>query len=257
MSCRTRLCIAVVVFASALLWLVLIAGIVVRPVQAFQGAVVSVEVTTTASPQTTPTKGQPTPQGQSTQTEQMPSWVTLVLLLIGCAVLLAFVGFMFWIGGILPWRGRGRPVGWRSEVVVALLTALGLVVASQVFNVFNLPIWARIVLPALAVVLALAGSVMKLRSTQLEKERSWERQVRGLLNLNLGTDRQLLRLSALSPYRLGISPSRYGGEDQRGDDPYVSRVVDKKLDQVLASKRFVLVVGDSKAGKSRTAYEAA
>jgi hypothetical protein len=37
----------------------------------------------------------------------------------------------------------------------------------------------------------------------------------------------------------------------------VSRVIDDTLDQALRSRRFILVVGDSKAGKSRTAYEAA
>ena len=98
---------------------------------------------------------------------------------------------------------------------------------------------------------------MELRSTQLEKERNWTRQVRGLLQVPLGADGELPRLSALSPYRLGVSPSRYGSEERRDDDPYVSRVIDDTLDRVLQSKRFVLVVGDSKAGKSRTAYKAA
>jgi tetratricopeptide (TPR) repeat protein len=56
---------------------------------------------------------------------------------------------------------------------------------------------------------------------------------------------------------LGVSPSRYGRDEQRGADPYVARKKDGELDRALREKSFVLVVGDSKAGKSRTAYEAA
>ena len=260
MGHRAGLCATVVVVASSLLWLLLVVGIVPGSAQAYRGSAVSVRIAATVSPQATPTKGQPAQQGKTVQNEQVPSWVTLSLLLTGCAVLLAVLGFMLWIGGLLPWHRRGQPAGWRYEVLLALLAALAAVVAlaPQVFNVVTLPIWVRILLLALAVVLALAGPVVKLRSTQLEKTRSWTRQVRGLLEVPLGAKGQLPRLSALSPYRLGVSPSRYGSEERRGDDPYISRrVSDGALDQALGSKCFVLVVGDSKSGKSRTAYEAA
>ena len=52
---------------------------------------------------------------------------------------------------------------------------------------------------------------------------------------------------------VGVSPSRYAGDA----DPYVPRTeVDKQIDSSLAENRFVLVAGPSKAGKSRTAFEA-
>ena len=35
--------------------------------------------------------------------------VTLVLLLIGCAVLLAALGLLLWIGGLTPWQRQRRP----------------------------------------------------------------------------------------------------------------------------------------------------
>ncbi len=259
MGRQAGLCATVVVVASSLLWLLLVAGMVTRPAQAYRGSAVSVQVAATVSPQATPTKGQLAPQGKTVQNEQVPSWVTLSLLVIGGAVLLAVLGFMLWIGGLLPWHRQSQPAGWRYEVLLALLAALAAAVAlaPQVFAVFTPPMWVRIVLFVLAGVLALAVPVVRLRSTQLEKRQSRARQVRGLLKEPPKTDGQLHRLSALSPYRLGVSPSRYGGEEQRGDDPYVSRVIDNKLDQALISKRFVLVVGDSKAGKSRTAYETA
>lgn len=257
MGRKAGLCATVVVVMSSLLWLVLVAGIMTRPAQAYQGSAVSVEVTATDSPQATPTKGQTAQQEQSVQNEQVPFWVTLSLLLIGCAVLLAVLGFMLWIGGLVPWHRRSQPAGWRYEVLLVLLAELtgaaGL--AAQVFA-GNVTFGSAVLLIlTVALMLALAG--VTLRSTKLTKDRGWTQQVRGLLQVPLGADGQLPRLSALSPYRLGVSPSRYGREEQRDDDLYVSRVIDNTLDQALRSKNFVLVVGDSKAGKSRTAYEAA
>ena len=255
---RVGLCMTIVVVGSVL-WLLLVAGIVTSPVQAQRGSAMSMQVAATVSPQATPTKGQPAQQG-TVQNEQVPSWVTLSLLFIGCAVLLAVLGFMLWFGGLLPWHRQSQPAGWRYEVLLALLAMLAAVVAlaPQVFAAFTPPMWIRIVFLALAVVLARATAVVKLCSTQLEKERSWTRQVRGLLQVPLGADGKLPQLSALSPYELGASPTRYGSVDRRGDDPYVARrITDNELDEALRSYRFVLLVGDSKAGKSRTAYEAA
>jgi TolA-binding protein len=244
---------------SSLLWLVLVAVIVVRPAQAYQVSAASVKVVEEVSPQTTPTKEQPALQGQSAQAEQVPSWVTLVLLLIGFAVLLAALGLLLWIGGFPSLHRQRQRAGWGYEVLLAGLAALAALVAlvPQVFTILNPSLWVRIALVVLAGILVLAVAVVRLRSTQLEEVRNWRRQVRGLLQVPLGAYGQLPRLSTLSPYRLGVSPSRYGSEEQRGDDPYVSRFKDGELDQALCSKRFVLVVGDSKAGKSRTAYEAA
>jgi non-ribosomal peptide synthetase-like protein len=53
---------------------------------------------------------------------------------------------------------------------------------------------------------------------------------------------------------VGVSPSIYLQRDP--DPPYVRREVDELLDQALDQHRFVLVVGSSKAGKSRSAFEA-
>jgi non-ribosomal peptide synthetase-like protein len=54
---------------------------------------------------------------------------------------------------------------------------------------------------------------------------------------------------------VGVSPSIYLQRDP--DPPYVRREVDDLLDQALQQRRFALVVGPSKAGKSRSAIEAA
>lgn len=259
MGRRVGLGAIVVVLVSSLLWSLLVVG--TRPVsaQAYWESAESVQGAAIVNPPITSTKEQPAQQGKTAQNELVPNWLTLSLLLLGCFVLLAVLGFLLWIGGLLPWRRRGHPAGWGYQVLLTLLAVLAGVVAltPEVFTVFTLPSWIRAVLLAAALVLALAVPVVTLRSAKLEKERGWVQQVRGLLQVPLGTDGRLPRLSVLSPYWLGISPSRYGSVKQRGDDPYVSRVIDNTLDQVLTSERFVLVVGDSKAGKSRTAYEAA
>lgn len=59
----------------------------------------------------------------------------------------------------------------------------------------------------------------------------------------------------LDPYRdLGVA---YTAEPVRGEPPYVSRDADAELRRALESSRFVLVVGPSSSGKSRSLYEIA
>ena len=66
-------------------------------------------------------------------------------------------------------------------------------------------------------------------------------------------------VSGLDPYRLGADPTGYGNKDTYGPgDPYVPRTVDKDLRPAMSEPgRLVLLVGPSKAGKTRTAFEAA
>ena len=60
----------------------------------------------------------------------------------------------------------------------------------------------------------------------------------------------------LNPYQLGSTSSDYGNRSNYGQhDPYVPRRVDLALRDALQPGQLVLVVGPSKAGKSRTAFE--
>src|SRR4029077_6853543 len=72
---------------------------------------------------------------------------------------------------------------------------------------------------------------------------------------------ELPLLAALDPYRLGATPSEFGGSRSYGQrDPYVPRTrdnVDSRVRAALPPGRLVLVVGPSKRGKSRTSFEAA
>ena len=67
-------------------------------------------------------------------------------------------------------------------------------------------------------------------------------------------------VSSLDPYRLGASPSVFGESGTFGvHDPYVPRTrnaVDDRLRAALEPGRLVLIVGPSKAGKTRSAFEA-
>jgi TPR repeat protein len=70
-------------------------------------------------------------------------------------------------------------------------------------------------------------------------------------------DGDLPRAGNLDPYRLGATPSIYGGSSSYGYfDAYVPRRVDDALRAALQPGRLVLLVGPSKAGKTRTAFEA-
>ncbi len=77
----------------------------------------------------------------------------------------------------------------------------------------------------------------------------------------LGTAGELPPLAGLDPYRLGSAPSDYGNSSTHGqNDPYVLRThadVDVRMAEGLKPGRLVLLVGPSKAGKTRTAFHAA
>ncbi len=66
--------------------------------------------------------------------------------------------------------------------------------------------------------------------------------------------------SSLDPYLLGATISPFGDSGTYGArDPYLPRNhnnVDAQLDFILRERKLVLIVGPSKAGKTRTAYEA-
>jgi tetratricopeptide (TPR) repeat protein len=163
-------------------------------------------------------------------------------------------------------RPPGRRTSWRYDWLAFVLAGLTAAVTAglQVSGKLEAtPTWVFLALYGVALVLVVAAGLVKLLSASAVEDRKWANQVQQLLSVPPTEDGRLRRLSTLSPYRLGVSPSRYGSEDQSGADPYVSRGdgdrgADRELDRALQRRgAFVLVVGDSKAGKSRTAYEAA
>ncbi|MGW2248895.1 tetratricopeptide repeat protein [Kitasatospora sp. NPDC001660] len=84
-----------------------------------------------------------------------------------------------------------------------------------------------------------------------EQERR-ERLAR-LLAVPLAPSGELPRLDQVDPHDLGVSESTYTAG---GYEPYVERpTTDRELDTALAAGGFVVVLGRSKAGKSRTLHE--
>jgi cellulose synthase operon protein C len=66
---------------------------------------------------------------------------------------------------------------------------------------------------------------------------------------------RLPTVGEVPPYGIvGVSPSKYLERDP--DPPYVRRDIDERLDEALVQQRFLVLVGQSKAGKSRSAFEA-
>ena len=67
---------------------------------------------------------------------------------------------------------------------------------------------------------------------------------------------RLPRVAALNPYKLRATPSAYGNANTYGNrDEYVARAQDEPLAAALLPGRLVVLVGPSKAGKTRTAFE--
>ncbi|MEV6060894.1 tetratricopeptide repeat protein [Nocardia asteroides] len=75
-----------------------------------------------------------------------------------------------------------------------------------------------------------------------------------------GPDGDLPVVRSLDPYRLKVSRSLFGDSISFGEsDPYVARNdrgVDRRVSAALSGDRLVLVTGPSKAGKTRTLFEA-
>ena len=66
----------------------------------------------------------------------------------------------------------------------------------------------------------------------------------------------LPRVAELDPYTLGATPSEYGNAKTHGQrDKYVTRTNDEVLAAELRPGRLVVLVGPSKVGKTRTAFE--
>jgi tetratricopeptide (TPR) repeat protein len=119
----------------------------------------------------------------------------------------------------------------------------------------SLSIWSA-VLAGLGFVVAAIGKIADLRATRVRQDAQWQATVRGLLRES--PHGALPRLSELSDAALGATPTQYTATEAA---PYVHRpAADARLAELLAGGPpfgFVVVVGASKAGKSRTAARAA
>ena len=154
----------------------------------------------------------------------------------------------------------------RITLWIVSATALNAAVITLVAAVVSLPgqskaninglILILLILLTLSVVFPVAGHIMEGRERSAEGNAHREVQIERLLAK--GSARQLPRLSELTDDMLGATPTRYSINDRA---PYVERpVADEMIRALLATPGppypFVIVWGDTKAGKSRTLAEA-
>ncbi|MEU4926284.1 tetratricopeptide repeat protein [Streptomyces yokosukanensis] len=103
----------------------------------------------------------------------------------------------------------------------------------------------------------LAGHVKDATTTEVRH------RLESLLWVPLTEDCEIPRVDQVDPHDIGVAGSKYSGSPAAGrahraaaGAPYVPRSPqDGRLDELLVSRRLVLLAGRSKAGKSRTLYE--
>jgi len=156
--------------------------------------------------------------------------------------------------GVRPARhylGRDRSQAWWLLIVPAVIAGLW---AAVQFAKVPLPLPVAVMAPVVAAAIAVVFPELRARRRQDDERR---RVMANQLRLLTGAGTPPLVEEVGDPGRLGVSRSerlRDGTEER--SLPYVRRAKDAELDRMLATREFVLLAGPSKAGKSRTAYEA-
>ncbi|HEX6345029.1 hypothetical protein [Umezawaea sp.] len=133
---------------------------------------------------------------------------------------------------------------------VALVVGAALAVYAAVDKAVTLPTAAlpfALVLMVVGLLAALLGKRAELQEKRAKGDREWRAAVSPLLR-----QWPLPKARALSDVDCGATRTRHTD----GANPYVPRTADRPLRYALGSRRFVLLRGDSKAGKSRTLAEA-
>jgi tetratricopeptide (TPR) repeat protein len=146
-------------------------------------------------------------------------------------------------------------------LVVAAILGLSAVLFKALDKSESFTLWAVPVALVLTVVGVVSGAMAKVsdwREKRAHAAREWQAQVMSLLRLPIRSGR-VPRLAELGDVELGVTPTRYTASSE---DEYVPRrTADDPLRKVLACAEspfpFVVLHGDSKAGKSRTMIEAA
>jgi tetratricopeptide (TPR) repeat protein len=146
---------------------------------------------------------------------------------------------------------RGRLASELALVVLGL-SALAVKFFLDSADLLQLAPTTSLRLNLVAAATAAAGAVLGVVDRVRGQQREQRAAVQRLLDLGPARSGRLQRARDISPYHIGVSRSRYAGDH----DPYVARTIDAQLDQALREHSLVLVVGASKAGKSRTAFEA-
>jgi hypothetical protein len=151
-------------------------------------------------------------------------------------------------------RESWRPRLGSGELTAVFMAGLAALIAGGLglANTLRMPIGLKVALISIGAVIAATTPALKLRNDRWARRQIWE----ALLALPVSKPGILPRVADVSPYEIGVSLSKYASKPT-DRPPYWPREVDGQLRWALERERFVLLVGDSKAGKSRTAFEAA
>jgi hypothetical protein len=153
-----------------------------------------------------------------------------------------------------PGREWWPPRLGSGELAAVFMAGLAALIAGGlgVANTLRMPIGLKVALISIGAGVAAITPALKLRNDRWARRQTWE----ALLALPVSKPGVLPTVADVSPYEIGVSLSKYAS-NPTDRPPYWPREVDGQLRRSLQRERFVLLVGDSKAGKSRTAFEAA
>jgi tetratricopeptide (TPR) repeat protein len=156
---------------------------------------------------------------------------------------------------------------WAVLVPSAAAIAAG---GSQLVGLYKSPVWLSVVLISAGALGAAAAPLLQAKAAKSSQdaedrkraeeraasERSRrQRAIRDLVAIHGAPADTLPRVQDINPYGVfGVSRSIRAAQDSA--EPYAHREVDAAIDEELRRSSFIIIVGDSKSGKSRTGYEA-
>jgi hypothetical protein len=145
-------------------------------------------------------------------------------------------------------RRRQRP-GWAYVLAAALLTGLCLILSG---------LWLPGVVAAGATATAaVISGFWAARGAAVSQRRADQRQASGLLVRHDERGELPLIRDLADPLSLGVHPAVPLSAGSRNRTPvFITRDSTRELQEVILRDRFVLLVGESTAGKTRAAYEA-
>jgi anti-anti-sigma factor len=138
-------------------------------------------------------------------------------------------------------------------VVAAVLAAVAWAVAGQL----DAPSWLKASVAGLAAASAGIGTLLERREGDAATRRARERTLHENLRFWELPRGRLYRLSEIERRGLGIDSRAIEFVGSGLDDSYVPRPEDEAVRRAVRDQAFTLVVGGSKVGKTRSAYEAA
>lgn len=140
-----------------------------------------------------------------------------------------------------------------SDRVKAVIVPMGLAIIAAgeaIAGALDAPTWVYITIPVVTLLITVAGLLLEQRRKEAQGETDRIDALAGQVRWPLP------RVADLKPSELGVKQSAIARE-VGADERYAPREKDKDIDRALETSSLVVIVGESGAGKSRSAFEAA